>query len=63
LRTLAKACGPDEWREVCEKAVELARAGDAPARAWLAKYLCGDTTLQASLDSGERMAMLLDDLC
>lgn len=62
LRALADECPPDTWREVCRKAVELAKAGDAPARAWLSKYLCGEATLLQSLTQDERAAMLLGGL-
>ena len=59
LRALSEVCPPATWREVCQKAVDLAKEGDAPARAWLAKYLCGEATLYESLSSDEKMAMLL----
>ncbi len=41
LRTLADACPPTTWREVCDRAVEDARAGDGKAREWLSRYLLG----------------------
>jgi hypothetical protein len=41
LRTLADACPPDTWREICDRAVEQARDGDAKARDWLAGHLLG----------------------
>jgi hypothetical protein len=41
LAQLAEACPPETWRQVCQKAVDDARAGDARARDWLAKYLLG----------------------
>ena len=44
LAALSDAVTPDQWRLVAEKALQDAQAGDAAARAWLAKYLLGDTT-------------------
>jgi hypothetical protein len=41
LAQLAEACPPETWRQVCQRAVDDARAGDAKARDWLAKYLLG----------------------
>ncbi len=42
LATLGEAVTLNDWREVVARAVTDAKAGDAPARAWLAKYLVGD---------------------
>lgn len=41
LRTLTDACPPDTWRQICDKAVEDAQAGDGKAREWLSRYLLG----------------------
>jgi hypothetical protein len=41
LAQLAEACPPETWPQVCQKAVEDARAGDARASDWLARYLLG----------------------
>jgi hypothetical protein len=41
LAQLAEACPPETWRQVCQRAVDDARAGDAKARDWLARYLFG----------------------
>jgi len=60
LRALSEVCPLATWREVCQKAVDLAKEGDAPARAWLAKYLCGEATLRESLTTDEKMAMLVE---
>lgn len=59
LRTLADVCPVTIWAEIVGKAVEQARQGDAAARAWLARYLCADTTLHESLSQAESMAQLL----
>lgn len=47
MHVMMQACPLDTWREVCEKAVLDAKAGDAKARDWLAKYLVGDPGHQA----------------
>ena len=39
LRVLMGACPLDTFREIVERAVTDAKAGDAQARAWLATYL------------------------
>lgn len=49
LRAISDACPLETWRDIVTKAVDLAKGGDAQARAWLSKYLCGDSTLKASL--------------
>lgn len=49
LRAISDACPLDVWRDIVQKAVDLAKTGDAAARAWLSKYLCGDSSLKASL--------------
>lgn len=41
LATLGEAVTLDDWREVVMQALTTAKAGDATARAWLAKYLVG----------------------
>ena len=62
LRALSDACPPERWQRIVEKAVQLAEAGDAQARSWLGKYLCGDASLQASLSAAEQQEHLLADL-
>ena len=42
LRALCDVCPLDAWGEIVRRAVKDARAGDANAREWLAKYLLGD---------------------
>ena len=42
LATLGEAVPLDQWREVVARALADAKAGDAAARTWLAKYLLGD---------------------
>ena len=47
LRTLTEVCTLEEWKAICERAVRDAKAGDATARNWLAKYLLANgKTLQ-----------------
>ena len=42
LATLSEAVPLDAWREIVAAAVEKAKAGDAKARDWLARYLLGE---------------------
>ena len=42
LATLGEAVTLDDWRDVVRAAVEAAKAGDARARDWLARYLIGE---------------------
>lgn len=49
LRAISDACPLETWQEIVNKAVDDAKAGDPQARAWLSKYLCGDSTLGASV--------------
>lgn len=37
----------DDWRQVCEGAMELAKTGDAQSRAWLGQYLIGQAASKA----------------
>ena len=39
---MATVCTVDDWREICERAVEDAKDGDRHARDWLSKYLVGE---------------------
>lgn len=41
LTAMLAGCSLDDWREIIEAAVLEAKAGDAKARAWLARYLVG----------------------
>ena len=41
LTVLSESVPVDKWRQVCEKAIEQAMAGDHRARAFLANYLVG----------------------
>jgi hypothetical protein len=41
LAALSEACPPETWREIVERTVEDAKAGDYRARDWLASYLVG----------------------
>lgn len=40
--TMATVCTEDDWREICERAVKDAKAGNRHAREWLSKYLLGE---------------------
>lgn len=42
LAIISEACPPAAWREVVERAVADAKAGDAKARDWLTRYLIGE---------------------
>jgi hypothetical protein len=42
LLTLSEECPPETWREICQRAVRAAKAGDAKARDWLSRYLLGN---------------------
>ena len=39
---LTAACSVDDWREISERAVKDAKAGDHRAREWLCKYIVGE---------------------
>jgi len=56
LRALSDACPLDTWQEICAKTIEQARAGDAKARDWLARYLLTGATLRGSLSQAEQIA-------
>ena len=43
LAVLGDAVTLDNWRDVVARAVVDAKAGDSTARAWLTKYLLGET--------------------
>jgi hypothetical protein len=45
LRALVKAVPLKDWREIVKRAVKDAKAGDAKARSWLSKHLCGNDPL------------------
>jgi hypothetical protein len=45
LRALAAVVKLTDWRGIVKKAVADAKAGDAQARNWLSKHLCGDDPL------------------
>jgi hypothetical protein len=62
LRALSDACPPDRWRQIVEKAVQLAEQGDGQARSWLAKYLLGEQTLWGSLTLAEEQEHMMNDL-
>jgi hypothetical protein len=57
LVVLADAVPLDTWREICQAAVETAKAGDPKARDWLARYLIGSQPLNlVALVADERAA-------
>ncbi len=62
LRAPSDACPLETWQEIVAKAVDLAKAGDPQARAWLGKYLCGDADLRATVPRAELIAGDLDPL-
>jgi hypothetical protein len=53
VESLAEACTPAKWKQICERAVEDAAAGDHRARTWLAAYLLGPPRLLEFVDSSE----------
>ena len=58
LRVIADKCPVETWGAIVDKCIELAKDGDGPARAWLARYLVGtETTLGDSLTMLERFAL------
>jgi hypothetical protein len=59
VRYLSDRVTPEVWAKVVDEAVEQAVLGDATARAWLSKYLCGDAGLRASLTQEELLLELL----
>lgn len=62
LKALSEACPPETWREIVNRAVRDAVAGDPQARAWLSKYLLGDATLIGTLTTSEKLALLTEDV-
>jgi hypothetical protein len=41
LEVVISACTPETWKEIVDRAVVDAKAGDAKAREWLAGYVIG----------------------
>ena len=60
VRYLSDRVTPDVWAKIVDEAVEQAILGDATARAWLSRYLCGGASLRASLTQEELLLELLD---
>jgi hypothetical protein len=52
LRVLMQNCTLDDWRTIVARAVTDAKDGDAAARQWLGRYLCGcpDKSAPSPLD-------------
>jgi hypothetical protein len=55
LAVIGNAVSLSDWREIVSRALADAKAGDPKARAWLAKYLIGDTP-------GQLLDLAADDL-
>lgn len=53
LTVLADSVPLDLWREICQSAAERAKAGDAKAREWLARYLMGENPLHLLSIAGD----------
>ena len=54
-------CTFREWGEICQKAVDQARRGDAAARKWLTDYLIGTAPLKHEIygeDGGPLVTMV-----
>ena len=45
LAVISEAVTLEDWRAIVAHAVEVAKAGDDKARAWLAKYVIGDNPI------------------
>ncbi|CAG0932827.1 hypothetical protein TFLX_02782 [Thermoflexales bacterium] len=45
LAVISEAVTLDDWRAIVAHAVEVAKAGDEKARAWIAKYVIGDAPI------------------
>lgn len=46
LLKLTTGCSPEDWQEIIEKTVSMAKEGDAKSREWLASYLLGSPAKQ-----------------
>jgi hypothetical protein len=55
LRSLSDRVTPDAWAAIVDEAMAQAQPGDAAARNWLSRYLCGGATLAQSLTLAEQM--------
>lgn len=52
LAVMNEVVSPDDWKRITERAVVDAKKGNPVARAWLAKYLIGDTpTIAAAIQA------------
>lgn len=54
LRTLSDTVTLDDWRGICSKAVEDAKAGNPKARDWVTKYIMGGDTSTSLMDIAVR---------
>jgi hypothetical protein len=45
LKALVGVCRLKDWKEIVQRAVDDAKAGDAQARTWLSKHIVGDNPL------------------
>jgi len=41
LKALAVAVTPEDWQQICQRAIRDAKHGDSTARKWLSDYLIG----------------------
>ena len=66
-KIIMRQCTPDQWAQICDKAIEQARGGDRYARDWLTNYLIGKPiqTVRQVVDkrsiSGKFLASLTTD--
>jgi hypothetical protein len=51
LAVLTEEVPPETWRAICRRAAHDAKAGDARARDWIARYLLGPPTELLTLDA------------
>ena len=47
MSVVMSKCSIDDWQEICGRAVEDAKNGDAKAREWLGKHLMGAVKAEA----------------
>jgi hypothetical protein len=57
LRTLSDTITVNDWRDICAKAVEDAKSGNAKAREWITRYVMGNDTTTSLMDIAIRDAM------
>jgi hypothetical protein len=63
LAALADLVSLETWREICQRTVEAAKAGNPKARDWLARYLIGpDPMGLVDMAADERAGFSTDEL-